>query len=176
MADSEPTADVPPSRPSPQVPAHHEVEDLVATMGTAVPSTAPVEPGANDLPHVQTEISWKSAWRLVGVVLVVLLCFWVVTTASTLFAMVGISFFFSLALDPGVRSLHQRYGWRRGAAVGVIYLAGIVFTGFLLLVLIPAIGQVAAEISTNFDDWVNNLRQWMESTFGLEGTRPLSGI
>ena len=45
----------------------------------------------------------------------------------SLVAMIVISLFFSAALEPGVRWLHRRYGWSRGASVGVVYLAGVVF-------------------------------------------------
>ena len=42
----------------------------------------------------------------------------------SLVMMLAISVFFALALTPGVNYFHSRRGWRRGAAVGVIYVVG----------------------------------------------------
>lgn len=163
------------SAPSPATVA---TESMVPTVGdaTAVGQSSEgamvtAEPDAATTPTasptVVAEISWQSAWRLVAVVVATLGVYVMVTSARTLVAMLAISFFFSLALEPAVRALHKRFGWRRGSAVGMVYLAGIVFFLLLLLVLIPAIGQVATEMSANFDQWVLNLQNWMQSTFGI---------
>ena len=61
---------------------------------------------------------------------------WVLFEMRSLVWMIVISIFLSLALEPGVRSLGQRYGWSRGASVGVIYIAGIAFLVVMVLVLI----------------------------------------
>ena len=159
---------LPESAGSPAAAPTDDQATATAAPATATPATAAVDRAG----PVITEITWRSAWRVVTVVLAVLLLLRAVTSARTLVGMVAISFFFSLALDPGVRALHHRYGWRRGSAVGVIYLAGFVFTVFLMLVLIPAIGQVAAEISAHFDDWVANLSDWVDSTFGVTFPSP----
>ncbi|MBY5162513.1 AI-2E family transporter [Salsipaludibacter albus] len=37
----------------------------------------------------------------------------------------------------------------------------------MIVVLIPAIAQLATQISTNFDDWLLQLRDWSQSTFGF---------
>jgi predicted PurR-regulated permease PerM len=106
-------------------------------------------------------------WRAIVAILVTLMLLRFARAASGLLGMLAISFFFSLAMDPAVRSLHRRRGWRRGAAVGVIYAVGIGFIVFMVAVLIPSIGTLADQISTNFDDWVANLRQWSDATFGF---------
>lgn len=129
-------------------------------------------PGASENPRprverVVVEVPAATVWRIIGAILLTLLLLRFAAAASTLLGMVALSFFFSLALDPAVRALRRRFGWRRGAAVGVIYAAGLTFVVFLVLVLIPAIGQLADQISTNFDDWLVNLRTWTDSTFGI---------
>lgn len=50
-------------------------------------------------------VEGKIIWQAIGAVLMTLLLIWVVRQASTLVAMLAISFFFGLALDPGVRWL-----------------------------------------------------------------------
>ncbi len=58
--------------------------------------------------RVEAEISWKSAWRLVAVVVATLALFLMVASAKTLVSMLAISFFFSLALEPAVQALHRK--------------------------------------------------------------------
>ncbi len=43
-----------------------------------------------------------------------------------LLGILAISLFFALAMIPGVEALVRRFGMRRGAAVGIIYLAALV--------------------------------------------------
>jgi predicted PurR-regulated permease PerM len=140
------------------------------------PDPDPIEPlGPTDAPdgpassadRVVVEVGWIGIWRVIGAILLTLLLLRFSAAASTLLGMVAISFFFSLALEPAVRNLRRRYGWRRGAAVGVIYAAGFGFVVFLVLVLIPAVGQLADSVSANVDDWLLQLRTWTEATFGV---------
>ena len=132
---------------------------------TSGPAESDGPPGRVD--RVVVEVGWVGVWRVIGAILLTLLLLRFAASASTLLGMVALSFFFSLALEPAVQNLHNRYGWRRGAAVGVIYAAGFAFVGFLVLVLIPAVGQLADGISANFDDWLLQLRSWTEATFGV---------
>ena len=48
---------------------------------------------------------------------------WAIGKARDLVAMLAISLFFGTALVPGVNYLHNKRGWKRGAAVAAIYLA-----------------------------------------------------
>ena len=66
-------------------------------------------------------------WQAIGAVLLTVIAIWAIFQARSLVSMLVISVFFSLALQPAVNSLVRRYGWRRGAAVGVIYLALVAF-------------------------------------------------
>lgn len=113
-------------------------------------------------------VEGKIIWQAIGAVLMTLLLIWAVRQASTLVAMVAISFFFGLALDPGVRWLVNRYGWRRGAAAGVIYLVGAVFTVFLVAIMIPSIADLARVIGERGSVWVAEAETWMLDTFGVD--------
>jgi predicted PurR-regulated permease PerM len=109
-----------------------------------------------------------SIWRVIVAVLATLALLWALNQMRSLVAMIVISLFFSAALEPGVRWLHRRYGWSRGASVGVIYLAGVVFVVVMVLVLIPAIVELAEQIGTRGPDWVASLDEWTEDTFGFD--------
>ena len=70
-------------------------------------------------------IPWASVWRVIAAVLATLVGLWALNQMRSLVAMIVISVFLSLALEPGVRWLRKKYGWSRGSAVGVISLAAI---------------------------------------------------
>jgi predicted PurR-regulated permease PerM len=126
---------------------------------------------------VRVEIAGRTVWQVIGAVLLTLVLLGAARAASTLLTMVALSFFFSLAMDPAVRWLHARYGWRRGTAVGVIYVAGLVFVTFLVFILIPAIGQLAARIAESGDEWIAQLNAWTSQTLGFAiGDSVTSGV
>jgi len=114
------------------------------------------------------EIDGKIIWQVIGAVLVTLVLLWALDQASSIVAMVAIAFFFGLALDPGVRWLVARYGWRRGSATGVIYLAGALFVALMVVIMIPALTQLAELIGDEGPAWVANFQAWLSDTFGLE--------
>jgi predicted PurR-regulated permease PerM len=92
---------------------------------------------------------------------------WAVNQARELTSMLVVSLFFALALVPGVNHLHQKRGWKRGAAVGIIYLAGILALALLTLVLIPNLGQLAERIGQDGTQWLTSLDRWTSDTFGI---------
>lgn len=116
---------------------------------------------------MRIEIASTTIWQVIGAILLTLVLLRAAAAASGLLSIIALSFFFSLALDPGVRALHRRYDWRRGAAVGVIYLAGALFVAFMLFILLPAIQELATRIAQNGDEWIANLNAWTSETFGF---------
>lgn len=112
-------------------------------------------------------ITTKTLWQAVGVILVTLTALWAVNEARSLVTMLLISMFFALALVPGVNALHKRFGWRRGAAVGVIYLGGMVALILLVVFLIPAIAGLAKAIGQQGAQWLSDMNGWLSDTFGI---------
>jgi len=131
---------------------------------------APPDPTSASVQRV--ELSTRSFWRAIGVVLATLSLIWAIQQARGVVSMVLISFFFSLALEPAVRRLTARFGWRRGSATGVVYLAGFVFVAFMIIVLIPALVQLAQLIGQRGGEWLNNVRDWVADTLGVEVFSP----
>ncbi len=126
---------------------------------------AKVETG--DDSSITVRIESGIIWKAISAVLITILLLWAIGQARSLLALVGMSFFFSLALQPAVLWLTNRYGWRRGSAVGVIYLVG--FIGFiaLFLILIPAVTQLAQAIGASGAEWLDNGIKWIQDTFGV---------
>ena len=138
-----------------------EERDVVRQVDTEL---APV-PGPETRSPIN--ISWSSWGRAVVVILVSLAFLWALSQARHLVALLVVSLFFGAALVPGVNRLHERHGWRRGAAVWAIYGVGLVTLAFMTLVLIPAIGGLADEIGRQGPTWLATLDGWASRTLGV---------
>jgi predicted PurR-regulated permease PerM len=106
----------------------------------------------------------KAVWRLVLVVIGVAIAFTLLTRARGVVGMLVVALFFGIAMDPAVTWLHQRKGWKRGAATGMIFLVLATFTIVMIFVLIPAIIQMANVIADKLPDWIANIQQ----AFGID--------
>ena len=133
------------------------------------------KPFGDPSPKMYIAIGWQTIWKFIAAVLVTLLALWAAGEMSTLLSMLAISFFFSLALQPAVMWLVDRYDWKRGAAVGVIYLAGFVASALMVIVLIPAVAQLASGIGEKGGAWLTDSSLWIEDTFNVEIWTPGTG-
>ena len=132
-------------------------------------------PFGDPSPKFYIAIGWQTIWKFIAAVLVTLLALWAGGEMANLLSMLAISFFFSLALQPAVMWLVERYDWKRGAAVGVIYLAGFVATVLMIIVLIPAVAQLANGIGEKGGAWITDTSLWIEKTFNVEIWTPGAG-
>ncbi len=123
---------------------------------------------------LRIEISSTTIWQVIGAVAVTLLAVRMASAARGLLTLVALAFFFSLALEPAVRRLTTRFGWRRGAAVGAIYGIGIALLVFLVFILVPSIAQLADRIAEDGAEWIANLNAWSSDTLGLPLELPAS--
>jgi len=117
----------------------------------------------------------KSIWKVIGAILITMLALWTIGEAQHLLILVAMSFFFSLALQPAVLRLTSKYGWRRGSAVGVIYLVGLGGVVLMLVFLIPAVVELAQTIGSHASEWVTNVATWAEDTFGIAVSDSVTG-
>jgi len=145
-----------------------EPQNTVQTDQTAAPAAASDPPGAPPPPSVvEYTVSTKTIMRVIAMVLLTLAGLVILDRARDLVGMLIISIFFSLALIPLVERMHRKRGWKRGAAVGVVYAAGALFMIVMVVFLIPMIVQVAQTIGDNWSEWVNNANDWLADTFGV---------
>ena len=131
---------------------------------------AAVEAAAGNQAVVRIEIDGRVIWQAIGAILLTLGLLWAIGEARGVVSMIAISFFFSLALEPGVRRLTERFDWRRGAAVGVIYVTGVLFAVVMIAVLIPALVELARVIGQSAGQWISNVNGWAEDYLGYELT------
>jgi predicted PurR-regulated permease PerM len=126
-----------------------------------------IDPPADPPAVKQVVITTGTIWRAVAIVLVTLAALWGLNQMRSLVMMLAISVFFALALTPGVNYLHTRRGWRRGAAVGVIYVAGAVAVVVMVVLIVPAIAKVGGQISSGGTQWMTSLDDWVSSKLGF---------
>ena len=135
---------------------------------TSAPAAASDPPPATPpAPVVEYTVSTKTIMRVIAMVLLTLAGLVILDRARDLVGMLIISIFFSLALIPLVERLHRNRGWKRGAAVGVVYAAGALFMIIMVVFLIPMIVQVAQTIGDNWSEWIDNANDWLEETFSV---------
>ena len=117
------------------------------------PKSGPAaEPPAWVMPVVR-----RAAWRVAGVVITVAVAYVALSRARSLVSMLIVALFFGIAMHPGVTWLSRRFGWRRGAATGVIFLGLVLFVVGVIVFLIPATVQVAQRISDQLPGWLNTI-------------------
>ncbi|WNM27924.1 AI-2E family transporter [Demequina capsici] len=142
-----------------------DATDLPADVIAAARTDAANRPAAS-LPAWADRLIWTVLWKIVAVGLAVAAGLWAIGQLSHFLGLLGIALFFALAMIPGVEALTRRFGMRRGAAVGIIYLAALLVVVLLVVVLIPGIVRFAQEVSSAAAVWFEHLNTWWEGMFG----------
>ena len=125
--------------------------------------------------HMIIEIDPRSVWRIIGAIMITWIAIWISGQAEHLIILLAMSLFFSLALQPAVLLLTTKYGWKRGSSVGVIYLVGFIAVALMLVVLIPAVVDLAQAIGLHASEWVTNGATWLEDTFNITVSESVTG-
>jgi predicted PurR-regulated permease PerM len=110
--------------------------------------------------------TWVVLRKTVVVAAITTLAVLAIIQARGLVGMLIISTFFALAIIPGVNALHARFGMKRGAAVGVVYLIALIALVVLVLVLIPAVVTFAEQVGENLSGWIADLNAWTQANLG----------
>jgi predicted PurR-regulated permease PerM len=138
--------------------------------------TTPETPtGTPDSQTVTIRVDPKSVWRIIGALLITSLALWTIDQAQHLLVLVALSFFFSLALQPAVLRLTTKYGWKRGSAVGIIYLVGVILVVIMMVFLVPATVELAQTIGAHASEWVTNIATLAEDSFGITVSDTVTG-
>ena len=121
-------------------------DDVAAAAQATVDAPADSTTGR---PRWVNKFVWEALWKAVVVGLAVTVGLMMVWRTQTLIRMLLVSLFFAIAMIPAVKYMHERWGWKRGAAVGAIYLGFVVFIVVLVAFMIPAAVVFADELSVN---------------------------
>jgi predicted PurR-regulated permease PerM len=112
-----------------------------ATSGVAVPSWV-------------GQAVWRGVWQLITAVLITTAGLWFARQASDLIRYLILSQLLAFGLEPAVTWLHERRGWRRGSATGLL-LAGI-----LVLFVLISVG-IGSVLAGQIDDAARQLPVWI---------------
>lgn len=141
--------------------------DRTATSGPEDGRASVPDGGPAGRDHVWVELTWRSAVRAVVVVVATIVLLALVRRLHTLIALVAISLFAALAIEPLVRRIRTRTGWPRGAAVGIVYASGVVFVGFLLAIVLPSAVRLAEVVAADGGEWLQRLNDWSSTRLGV---------
>jgi len=84
----------------------------------------------------------------------------------TLLVLVLISFFLSIALEPGVNVLNRK-GWRRGWATGLIFLVLALVAGLFIGLMVPLVVDQISRFIDNLPGYVDRLSEFA-ARFGID--------
>jgi predicted PurR-regulated permease PerM len=143
----------------------HEIPEPVIAAALATSSTHR-DANAPAAPAWLGRFVWQTLWKIAAVGLLVSGMLYAGYQAKQLIAMLVVSTFFAIAMIPGVNGLHKRFGMRRGAAVGIIYLLAVVGIAFFVIVFIPAVVDFAQAIRENASEWLASLNAWAQANLG----------
>jgi predicted PurR-regulated permease PerM len=92
---------------------------------------------------------------------------WLMYRLRTVIFMVFVSLFVTVALEPPVHYLAKR-GMRRGAATGLVLVAGLFLFVAFLLALAPLFVEQVTQLVESIPDVIESLTVFLNDTFGLD--------
>lgn len=144
-----------------------------------VPSDEPVMPAAGDVmvvappppawtqptapPWVRPTIRWT-----ILLVIAVIVASWALGALQQVVSYLVLALFFSFALEPAVNYLHDRRGWRRGTATGLLLAIAFVLLVAIVLIFLSVLFESAKVIVDRLPGWLANAEAWAADTFGID--------
>jgi predicted PurR-regulated permease PerM len=139
--------------------------DAASVSAATDPSRAAV-PDPAAVPAWVGRAVWRGIWQLIAAVLITAAALWFAGRASDLIGYLVLAQLLAFALEPAVMWLHQRRGWRRGSATGLLLVAIL----SLFVVLGVGMGAVLAdqvdEAAGQLPVWIDNLNAYTQQHFG----------
>lgn len=108
---------------------------------------------------------WRGIWPAIFAVLLTLAALWFLGRAATLVHYLILSLLLSLALEPGVIYLHEKRGWRRGSATGLILVGVLGFFVLISALMVPTLATGVGQISRNVPQYITQLNTFTMDHF-----------
>jgi predicted PurR-regulated permease PerM len=139
------------------------VEPAGAGPPTAEPERASAAAAAE--PSWVARAVWRGIWQAIAAVLLTVAGLWSLRQASALVRYLILAQLLAFALEPAVMWLHQRRGWRRGSATGL--LLGGILAVFVLLgaLLAPALANGVNGAIKQLPSWIDRLNAFTQQHF-----------
>jgi predicted PurR-regulated permease PerM len=133
--------------------------------GTDPSQAAVPDPAPAGMPEWVGRAVWRGIWQLIAAVLLTAAALWFAGRASDLIRYLILAQLLAFALEPAVYWLHQRRGWRRGSATGLLLVAILL----LFVVLGVGMGAVLADqvdgLAEQLPVWIDNLNAFTQQHF-----------
>ena len=121
-------------------------------------------PGS-EIPEWVGKVIWRGIWQIILAVLLTWVGLWVLNQTRDLVRYLILSLLLSFALEPAVIYLHEKRGWRRGAATGLILFAAFVMIVLISVALGGAIIHGANGIVRSLPGWIRGFNRWTRDHF-----------
>src|SRR5207253_17280 len=146
-------------------PRRAEEGDVADTVEVPETASAPEQPpGSGPPPWLQGTIT-RSIWTAVGIVLLTLVTIWFANQARSLIRYLLIFLFLALALEPAVNWFHEKRGWRRGSATGLLlaglFLLFVVLGATVVPILVSGVNGIAGSVPT----YIRELNDYTQRNF-----------
>ena len=127
--------------------------------------TTPDETDGDGAAPSTPEVVRSTIWYAIGAVLLTLAALWFLDQQRTLINYLILAVLLALALEPAVTWLHEKRGWRRGSATGllliVLFVALVLFVVGLAAVIARETGVIVEELPI----YVDKLNDFTRSNF-----------
>jgi predicted PurR-regulated permease PerM len=136
-----------------------------------VTSTDPVaaEPdrgsGDSGAPTWIASVVRNGIWQAIAAILITLAALWFLGQARSLVRYLILAWLLSIALEPAVFYLHDKRGWRRGSATGLILAAVLALIVVMGVLLVPVLSHGISQISTNVPKYVAQINSYTQRHF-----------
>jgi predicted PurR-regulated permease PerM len=141
-----------------------ETGEAVETAGAGPPAAEPERASAAEPSWVARAV-WRGIWQLIAAVLLTAAGLWSLRQASSLVRYLILAQLLAFALEPAVTWLHQKRGWRRGSATGLL-LGGILALFVLLgVLLVPALASGVNGAVKQLPSWIDKLNAFTQQHF-----------
>ena len=117
---------------------------------------------SGDAPTAQAELVRQSIRYAIGAVLVTLAALWVLGKQRNLIDYLILSSLLAFALEPAVIWLHEKRGWRRGSATGLLLVAVFVVLVLLGIGMAAIVAREANQIVDQLPTYIDKLNNFEE--------------
>ena len=107
----------------------------------------------------------QGIWRAIGAVLVTLAALWFLWEERNLVGYLILSALLAIALEPGVIWLHEKRGWRRGSATGLLLAALLVALALLAVGVVAVLAREANQVVQQLPSYVDKLNAFTRENF-----------
>jgi predicted PurR-regulated permease PerM len=138
--------------------------EALETAGAGPPTAEPERAAAAEPSWVGRAVR-RGIWQAIAAVLLTAAGLWSLRQAASLVRYLILAQLLSFALEPAVTWLHNRRGWRRGGATGLL-LGGILVVFVLLGVLLaPALASGVNQAVEQVPSWIDKLNAFTRQHF-----------